>query len=122
MNPWDEAKRVVTDRGKLDIKSPWMVNKILSFSPVTLMDAINLNEVMGKLRPEHINLIFECFPKRNKAPFFRNIRKEKEAEPKLVEKICKHYCVNKYHADQIIDLLREQGEHPESHFGLKEGE
>ena len=69
-----------------------------------------------------IDSLFDCVKKHNRIPFLRYARKKKEIEPKLVGKICEAFCVRKYHADQIIDLLRNIGTEPSKMFGLKKGE
>lgn len=120
-NPYDEAKRLFTEED-VEIGSHWMVNRLLSFSPASIMFSIKINQASWKVPQKYLDALFNCCPKAQRAPWLRYAKRKKEVEPKLVAAISKHFCVNKYHADQIIDLLRLQGEKPETYFGLKEGE
>jgi len=121
-NPFEQAKELFTNREKVEIENSWMVNKILSFNPTTCLLSIQINEVMGKIPNNLVSELLNCVPKSNRVPFLKFARKSKTVEPKLVESIGKKYCCSKYHARQIIDLLRLQDEKPERYFGLKKGE
>jgi hypothetical protein len=121
-NPFEEAKQVLTATDGVEVKNPWMVMKILSFNPATAMLAIKFNHATWKVPSKYTKHFFKCFPKFGRAPFLRYAAKKKEKEAKLVSKVSKHFCVSKYHADQIIDLYRLQGISPERFFGLKKGE
>lgn len=120
-SPFEEAKALLTGE-KVTTSAPFMVNRILSFTPMSFIHALEHNRVMGRIPKAWSDLIFQCVPTTKRAPYLKYAKKKKEKEPKLVQKVCDHFCVNKYHADQIIDILRRQGESPEALFGLKKGE
>jgi len=121
-NPFEETIRVL-DGNPAPVKNLYMVNKILSFLPLTAIMSIKLNSILNGAHPDLIQKMFRCFPrKRSRYLRLNYARKKKELEPKLVERVCRQFCVNKYHADQIIDLYRLYGQEPEKFFGLKKGE
>lgn len=120
-NPFNETKDLLLGE-KVVVSAPFMTNRILSFNPSTFILASDHNKVIGRIPKVWSDKIFQCVPKYNRPPILRYARKKKEQEPILVDKICQHFCVSKYHADQIIALLRLQGEKPEKSFGLKKGE
>ena len=121
-SPFETVIRIL-DGQEVHVGQPWFINKILSFNPMCAMMSIRLNEIMSGAHPDLVQKFFSCFPrKRSRYVRLNFARKRKEQEPKLVDKICRTFGVNKYHADQIIDLLRLEGHEPEKYFGLKKGE
>jgi hypothetical protein len=120
-NPFEDVKKLFNGE-EIKVSSPFVVNKILSFSPITFILVRNHNKVIGKIPKSWSDKIFQCVTKRNKIPFIRYAKKRRETEKKLIQKICCHFVVNEYHAIQTIDLLRRQGEEPEKYFGLKRNE
>lgn len=106
-----------------EITNPFMVNRILSFAPETCMQANDLNQHLSRLPKWAIRAFFNlAIPKNKRRRFFNYAKKGKKANRKLTAKIMEAFCVNEYHAKQIIELLIRENEQPERFFGLKEGE
>jgi len=122
MNPFDSVKQLFQEED-VEVESPFMANRILSFLPETCITAIRLNRYSTYLPRWAINACFNlCVPKRKRLPWFRYAKKSKGMNPKLTAKIRQAFCVNEYHAKQIIELYNKMDENPASYFGLKEGE
>lgn len=122
-NPFDIVSELITEE-KVEIKSSqFMVNKILSYQPLTALTAIELNKYIGRLPYWAVDSLFNTtVPKRKRRPYLYYPKREKLKEKKLRSKIRKVFCVNDFHAKQILEILRLKGHHPEKMFGLKEGE
>lgn len=100
-----------------------MVNRILSFMPETCMKANEVNPYIGRLPDWAINpLLNLVMPKNTRRKYFNYIGKKKKKDKKLINKIRQTFCVNEFHAKQIIETLRVANKHPERFYGLKEGE
>jgi len=116
-----EVKKLLTEQD-VEITQPYMVNRILSFAPEACLQTHELNRFVGRLPTWATDPLFNLvIPKNARRGFFRYARKKKKYEPKLIAKICETYCVNEYHAKQIIEVLRRQNKKPESFYGLKKG-
>ena len=118
-----EVKQLLSEK-HAEIKYPFMVNRILSFTPEACMKANEVNPYVGRLPDWAINpLLNLVIPKNNRRTFFNYIgKKKKKKDKKLTNKIRQTFCVNEFHAKQIIEILRAANKHPERFYGLKEGE
>ena len=122
MSPFDIVKKLFT-QNDVPVNSPFMVNRILSFMPETFELSIRMNRFATRLPPWAVSACYNLsIPKRRRYPYMRYAKKGKTKEVKLKAKIRRTFCVNEYHANQIIELYRKLGEKPESYYGLKEGE
>lgn len=121
-NPFDNAKQLFQEED-VKVEAPFMVNRVLSFIPETCVTAIRLNRYSTYLPRWATNACFNlCVPKRKRAPWIRYAKKAKVKEKKLKAKIRQAFCVNDYHAQQIIELYNKMDENPAGYFGLKAGE
>jgi hypothetical protein len=121
-NPFENVKQLFTEED-VEIDSPFMVNRIISFIPETCVTAIRLNRYSTYLPKWAITACFNlCIKKRKRNPWIHYPKRGKSKDNKLRAKIRQVFCVNDYHAEQLIELLKKMGEKPESYFGLKEGE
>ena len=122
MNPFDEVKLLLSEKDA-EIKNPFMVNRILSFTPEAVLQARDINNHLSRLPKWAIRPLFNLVvPKSNRRWYFKYARKSKTRSKKLLEKIRTTYCVNEYHARQIMEILKRENIAPERLFGLKEGE
>jgi len=106
-----------------EVPNPFLVNRILSYQPDTVLLAIEINKYMSRLPGWAIKSIFNIgIRKRRKRPYLnypQKARKINKNQLLLRNKISSTFCVNNNHADQIIQLLRAMGKEPEKFFGLK---
>jgi hypothetical protein len=121
-NPFENVKQLFQEED-VKIDSPFMATRILSFIPETCITAIRLNPYSTYLPRWAINACFNlCIPKRKRLPWFHYAKRGTAKDKKLKAKIRQAFCVNDYHAKQIIELYNKMDENPASYFGLKEGE
>lgn len=120
MSPFDEIKGLLTQE-KFNITSPYMINKLLSFIPETILISVETNRYIG-LPKWAVNGLLNSIPKRKNIPFINFIKFKKRESNKLEQKISTALCCSNAHAIQTIELLRKMGYKPEQAFGLKEGE
>ena len=126
-NPFDNVIKLMTsgkDKEDVDIDNEFFVNRILSYQPDTVLWSIELNKYIGRLPYWAIKKLFNIgVYKKSSKPWLRYPKKKGKLKDKLLrKKICKHFYVNEYHANQIIHLLENMDEKPEKYFGLKKGE
>ena len=120
MNPFEETKKLITTDWLEEIKSPYMVNRILSTSPDTFVAAVKINTaIQGMSRKDAPPLFNLIIPKNNYAPFFHYPTKEKKKNQKLLQKISEIFCVNHYHAKQIILIYKHHKINIAKILGLK---
>ena len=124
INPFNNVIELLTSKNDVDIDNEFMVNKILSYQPDTVLWAIEINKYIGKIPYWAIKRLFNIgVHKKPSKPWLRYPKKKVKLKDKLLrKKICIHFCVNEYHANQIIDLLKNIGKKPERYFGLRKGE
>lgn len=121
-NPFDIVKEIITEE-RTSVSNPFMVNRILSFQPLTALTAIEVNKYVGYIPDWAISDLFNLtVPHRRRVPYLKYPKRGKVKDKKLIDKIRQALCVNELHARQVIELLRNKGEQPERLFGLKEGE
>ena len=122
-NPFEEVLNLITSKEDVEVDSPFFVNKILSYQPDSVLMAIEMNKYIGKIPKWLTDKLFNLGVKKRRGKPWLNYPKKGVKKGNLLRsKICRHFCVNNYHADQIIELLRNYGEEPEKFFGLKKGE
>jgi hypothetical protein len=122
MNPFENVTQLFTE-DDVDIDSPFMVNRILSFIPETCTLAIRINRYSTRLPKWAIKACLNLsIQKRRRRPYIHYPKRGKVKNKILRAKIRQTFCVNDYHANQIIELLKNIGEKPEQYYGLKEGE
>lgn len=122
MNPFEEVKALYTGN-KIDLQSPYMVNRILSFLPDTFIISQEVNNYLSKLPAWAVQAIYKaCIKPHHSTPYIPYQKVMRYKDVLLTEKIATHLCCSSTHARQTIELLRLQGYKPESFFGLKEGE
>lgn len=122
-NPFDMASRLFTERD-VGINNEFMINRILSFQPKTILLSIEINKFISRLPSWASKQLFNLgVQKQKRSPYLKYLKRGKKQSPKLLRKICHAFCCNEYHGKQIINIVREQkGKNPESYFGLKSGE
>lgn len=106
------------------LNNPYLINRMLSSIPKTILLSIRVNHYIGKIPNWAIKAIYiNCIKKRKSLPSSpKHYWKKKAVEPKLVQKIEAHLCCSKRHAIETIGLLRKLKLKPERYFGLKKGE
>lgn len=105
------------------IKSPYMVNRFLSFSSYMVL-SIKMNKYIGRIpewatRAVYINNIKL---RKGGAPRIPYQGRGKKEEKKLVQKVSQTLCCSERHAKETIQLLRTLKYKPEQFFGLKRGD
>lgn len=122
-SPFTIAAKLLTEKETTPIKDGYMINKILSYQPETLLASIKLNKFSTSLPSWATTAMFNlCIPKQRGRPYLQYIKKKKEENVILLKKISQVFCCNTYHAKQITEIFRRMGKRPESFFGLKKGE
>lgn len=122
MNPFEEVKQLMATKDA-DVTNPFMVNRILSFAPESVLATNEVNRFLSRLPKWAINPLFNLvIPKNKRRTYFKYAKKKKKRDQKLIAKIRQTFCCNEYHARQIIEVLQRENEQPERFFGLKEGE
>lgn len=124
INPFNNVIKLMTSSSDVDIDNEFFINKILSYQPDTVLWSIELNNYIGRLPYWAIKKLFNVgIYRKSSKPWLRYPKRKEKLKDKLLrEKICKYFCVNEYHSNQIIHLLNNLGEKPERYFGLKKGE
>lgn len=122
-NPFTTVNNLFTSKEITPIKNGYLVNKILSYQPETLLVSARLNKFSTTLPEWATTALFNiCVPKQRSGIYLQYIKKIKEKDVILLKKISQVLCCNEFHARQAIEVLRRIGEKPSSMFGLKEGE
>ena len=130
-NPFDIAIMLMYSDGKerkkedVEIGNEFFTNRILNHQPDTVLWSIELNKYIGRLPYWAIKKLFNIgVYKKSGKPWLRYPKRKGKLKDKILrKKICKYFCVNEYHANQIIHLLKNiDNEKPERYFGLKKGE
>jgi len=123
-SPFDEVQNLITSKEEVEILNTFFVNKILSYQADNILFSIDLNRYIGRIPKWATDKLFNLgIKKRRSKPWLNYPKKDKKVKEKILQmKVCRYYCVNAYHAKQIIELLRNYGEEPEKFFGLKRGE
>ncbi|HUU89446.1 MAG TPA: hypothetical protein VMX17_17060 [Candidatus Glassbacteria bacterium] len=106
----------------VEVSNPFLVNRILSYQPDTVLLAIEINKYMSRLPGWAIKAVFNIgIRKRRKRPYLNYPKSSKLNKNQILirSKISKAFCANNTYADQIIKLIKKQGEEPEKYFGLK---
>lgn len=113
----------VYDHSIEKIKSPYMVNRFLSFSSYMVL-SIKMNKYIGRIPEWATRAIYLNNVKLRKggAPYIPYPGRGKKEEKKLVQKVGAHLCCSEKHAKQTVQLLRKLKYKPEQFFGLKKGE
>lgn len=106
------------------LKNPYLVNRMLSSIPKTILLSIHVNHYIGKIPNWAIKAIYiNCIKKRKSLPSSpKHYWKKKVVEPKLIQKVGTHLCCSQRHAEETVELLRRLKIKPEKYFGLKRGE
>lgn len=106
------------------LNNPYLINRMLSSIPKTILLAIRVNPYIGKIPNWAIKSIYlNSIKKRKNLPGSpRHYWKKKEVEPKLMQKISQSLCCSERHAKETIRLLRKLKYKPEQFFGLKKGD
>jgi len=121
-NPFDIVMRLFKE-DNVSVKHGFMVNKILSYQPMAILASIKINKYIGRLPRWATDSLFNlCVKKQGLNNYLQYIKKVKEENLKLNQKICQTLCCNTYQAKQIINIIRKLGKKPEQYFGLKKGE
>jgi hypothetical protein len=121
-NPFDTTQSLLTEAWFEIENNKFMVNKILSTSPLTFEIAVRANKYLSLPNWAVTGLLNNAIKKNRLVPKFFWVKKESVNEPKLCSKLSSHFSTNKKHTEQIIKLLRKMGIEPEQYFGLKEGD
>lgn len=122
MKPFDNVK-VLMEEECAEVENAFMVNRILSFAPECFLGAAAVNRHTGRLPYWAIRGLFNlAIPKNANRKYFKYAKRKRVIDQKLIGKIRRAFCVNEYHAKQIIEVLRRENRQPERFFGLKEGE
>jgi len=117
-----EEVNAIYDHTIEKIKSPYMVNRVLSFSGYAVL-SYKMNKYIGRLPEWATRRIYLTNIKKQKnPPYIPYIGKIKQTDKKLVAKICRALCCSERHAKETIQLLRIYKHKPEQFFGLKKGE
>jgi len=125
ISPFSEVIKLITSKEEIEVNNEFIVNRILSFQPSNVLWSIELNKYIGRIpRWASKRLLNIGVYKEVNSPWLIYPKKEKNKlkDILLQRKICKHFFVNRNHAKQIIELLRNLGKKPEIFFGLKKGE
>lgn len=120
-NLFDEYKSLFSG-SNVELSSPYMINRLLSFSAEGFPIAKECNKFIGRIPNKLLLLIYKESINSKKAPFVKYAKVPKLKEPKLIKNVCKTFCCNNYHAEQIIQIYRLMKIKPEKLFGLKIGE
>jgi hypothetical protein len=122
-NPFDIVGRLFTENNVDVNKNEYMVNRILSFQPATILLSIGINKFVSRLPSWASKQLFNLgVQKQKRSPYLKYLKRGKKQNPKLLKKICWAFCCNEYHANQIISIVRKMNKLPEEYFGLKPGE
>jgi len=113
----------VYDHSIEKIKSPYMVNRILSFSSYMVL-SFKMNKYIGRIPEWATRAVYLNNIKKRKsgAPRIPYQGRSKKEEKKLVQKISQALCCSERHSKETIQLLRKLKYKPEQFFGLKKGE
>jgi len=113
----------VYDHSIEKIKSPYMVNRFLSFTSYMVL-SIKMNKYIGRIPEWAIRAVYLANIKKRKggAPYIPYQGRGKKTEKKLVEKVSQALCCSERHSKETIQLLRKLKYKPEQFFGLKKGE
>lgn len=105
------------------IKSPYMVNRFLSFSSYMVL-SFKMNKYVGRIPGWATRAVYFNNIKLRKggAPHIPYPGRGKKEEKKLVQKLSQALCCSDRHAKETIQLLRKLKYKPEQFFGLKRGE
>lgn len=121
-NPFTATTRLLSENEIVPIENGYLTNKILSYQPATILPSIQLNKFSTTLPSWAITALFNLYvPKQRNRPYLQYIKKIKEEDVILLQKISQAFCCNKFHARQIVDIFKQMGKKPESFFGLKKG-
>lgn len=123
ISPFDTVGNLFTEKD-VEIDNEYMINRILSFQPATILLSIDINKFISRLPSWASKQLFNFgVRKQKKNPYLRYLKRGKKQNPKLLRKISQVFCCNEFHAQQIISIIRGQkGKSPESYFGLRLGE
>lgn len=104
------------------IKSPYMANRLLSFSRYMTL-SFKVNKYIGRipewaLRSVYLNNI----KKQKRQPYIPYKGRNKKTDKKLVQKVSQSLSCSERHSQETIQLLRKLKYKPEQFFGLKKGE
>ena len=107
-----------------EIKNPYLINRMLSSIPKTVLLSIRVNRYIGKIPNWAIKAIYiNCIKKRKSLPSNpKHYWKRKGVEPKLIQKISKQLHCSERHAIETIEMLRKLKIKPEQYFGLNRGD
>ena len=113
----------VYDHSIEKIKSPYMVNRFLSFSSYMVL-SIKMNKYIGRIPEWATKAVYLNSIKRRRggAPYIPYKGRTKKTEKKLVQKISQSLNCSERHAIETIQLLKKLKYKPEQFFGLKRGE
>lgn len=123
-SPFENVIKLMTSKEDVDVYNEFFINRILSHQPDTVLWSIELNKYIGRLPYWATKKLFNIgVHRKSSKPWLRYPKGRRKLKDKLLrKKICRHFCVNEHHANQIIELLKNIGEKPERRFGLKKGE
>lgn len=121
-NLFEEFKMIFESDKDFIISSPYMINRLLSFSKSEIQSSIECNEYVGRIPKELLLKIYKSRIKQGKAPFVKTTKIPKEKSPKLISAICRYFNCNKFHAKQIINICNKKNIKIEEIFGLKKNE
>ena len=121
-SPFEIAGEVFT-KDKVELEhNPFFINKILSFQPITVLMAIEVNKLLPKLPIWAVNGIYNNSIKRRRSSpyiYYPKSAKIKKDRRLLRKRISSAFNTGDKHSDQIIELLKMLGETPEDYFGMK---
>jgi len=121
---FDELKNLFEKKEPIvDSNNGFMLNRYLSMYVSTFTDSVCVNNYLGKIPNKLFNiLLYSIVGKENQAPFIKYIKKKdskKKVDKILLEKVCKGFCCNERHGEEIIEVLKAEGKNPKHIFGLK---
>lgn len=105
------------------IKNPYIINRMMSSIPQTVLLSIRINRYIGNVPSWGIKgIYFNSIKKRKGLPSEpKHYWKKKGKDVELTKRITRHLCCSEMHAKETITLLRKMKAKPEKFFGLKKG-
>ncbi len=121
---FEQVKKLWTDDNiELDKGTHYMVNRILSMQPSTVLLSSEVNQHLGRIPEWAITGLFRYgITKVNRAPYIHFQKRPKVKRPKLTEKVSKTLNCSTKHAAESIMVLENMGFKVHEFYGLKDNE
>lgn len=118
---WNDVKSLFTKNRIPDPKSLYILNRILSYSPLSFNAANRANRYIGRLPNwATVQYLYYSIPKQQRSPWINYDKYQKDEKSEVISKVAAHFCCSKYHAEQIVQILiLREGRNPHSDFGIE---